>query len=66
MRREELRCRGGAGLAFKEGGTRGPNEIRMLLTYKVAGSAAGPTPRGLEPGTCAWVDRTDAPAEPGS
>jgi hypothetical protein len=31
----------------------------------VASTAAGPIGKGLEPGTCAWADRTDAPGEPG-
>jgi len=65
VRREELRCRGGAGLAFARGATAGDNLVTMTLTYKVASSAAGAVAQGLGPGTCAWVDRADARPEPG-
>jgi hypothetical protein len=65
LRRERLRCRGGNGLAFERGGNRGNNLFAMTLTYAVAGSAAGPVGGGLQPGTCAWADRTDAKQEPG-
>lgn len=65
MRREELRCRGGSSLAFARGATAGDNLVAMTLTYKVAGSAAGPAAQGLGPGTCAWVNRDQARVEPG-
>ena len=65
LRREQLLCRGGAGLAFSRGASTGANLVSMTLAYKVAWSAAGPTGRGLEPGTCAWKDRTEAREEPG-
>ena len=65
LRRERLRCRGGNGLAFERGGKQGDNLFGMTLTYAVAGSAAGPVGGGLQPGTCAWADRTDAKQEPG-
>ena len=39
--------------------------ITMTLNYQVASTAAGPIGQGLQPGTCAWADRTDAAAEPG-
>jgi hypothetical protein len=65
LRREELRCRGGAGLAFARGQTVGDNLVRMTLAYAVAGAAAGDDGRGLGAGTCAWVNRDDARREPG-
>ena len=65
LRRERLRCRGGNGLAFNRGKSQGNNLFAMTLAYKVAYSAAGPVGGGLEPGTCAWADRTDAKQEPG-
>ena len=65
LRRERLRCRGGNGLAFERGASQGDNQFAMTLTYAVAGSAAGPVGGGLQPGTCAWADRTDAKQEPG-
>ena len=65
LRRERLRCRGGSGLAFQRGEREGANLVGMRLRYQVAFSAAGPVGKGLEPGTCAWADRTDAREEPG-
>lgn len=65
QRRERLRCRGGGGVTFTQGKRIGPNLFAVTLSYKAASKAAGPIGRGLEPGTCAWADRTDAPAEPG-
>ncbi|HET6578365.1 MAG TPA: hypothetical protein VFG66_08580 [Gemmatimonadales bacterium] len=65
LRRERLRCRGGAGLAFHRGSREGQNLFGMTLRYQVASTAAGPVGTGLQPGTCAWADRTDARAEPG-
>lgn len=65
LRRERLRCRGGTGLTFTRGDRQGANLVGMRLRYKVAFSAAGPVGKGLEPGTCAWADRTDAREEPG-
>lgn len=64
-RRERLRCRGGGGASFVQGERKGPNLFAMTLTYQAASSAAGPLGKGLQPGTCAWADRADAPAEPG-
>jgi hypothetical protein len=37
----------------------------MTLKYQAASTAAGPIGKGLQPGTCAWADRTDAVTEPG-
>ncbi len=65
LRRERLRCRGGGGLTFTRGARQGGNVLGMRLDYKVAASAAGPVGKGLEPGTCAWADRTDAKMESG-
>ena len=65
QRRERLRCRGGGGATFARGERKGPNLFAMTLSYQVASTAAGPIGKGLDPGTCAWADRTDAPAEPG-
>jgi hypothetical protein len=65
FRRERLRCRGGSGLAFARRGRQGDNLVGVRLTYPVASRAAGPVGGGLEPGTCAWADRTDARQEPG-
>jgi hypothetical protein len=65
QRRERLRCRGGGGATFARGERKGPNLSAMTLSYQAASSAAGPLGKGLQPGTCAWADRTDAVAEPG-
>jgi hypothetical protein len=65
QRRERLRCRGGGAATFTRGERKGPNLFAMTLSYRAAATAAGPLGKGLEPGTCAWADRTDAVAEPG-
>jgi hypothetical protein len=65
QRRERLRCRGGGAATFTRGERKGPNLFAMTLSYQVASTAAGPIGKGLDPGTCAWADRTDAPEEPG-
>ena len=65
QRRERLRCRGGPGASFARGKRIAPNLFAVTLSYKAASTAAGPLGKGLEPGTCAWADRTDAPTEPG-
>jgi hypothetical protein len=65
QRRERLRCRGGGAATFTQGKRIGPNLFAVTLSYKAASTAAGPIGKGLQPGTCAWADRTDAPAEPG-
>jgi hypothetical protein len=65
LRREQLRCRGGRGYEFAQSRRLGPNLVAVQLSYRVAKSQAGRLGRGLEPGTCAWDDRTNARAEPG-
>jgi hypothetical protein len=65
LRRERLRCRGGKSLAFTRGARQGNNLVAMTLAYRVAFSPAGPAGKGLEAGTCAWADRTNARQEPG-
>ena len=65
LRREQLRCRGGGGYDFAQPRRLGPNLVAVQLSYRVAKSQAGRLGRGLEPGTCAWDDRTNARAEPG-
>ena len=61
----ELRCRGGAGLAFSRGASTGNNQLAMTLTYRLSQHQPGEYGRGLNPGTCAWVDRTGVAREPG-
>jgi hypothetical protein len=61
----ELRCRGGSGLAFSRGGSAGNNQIAMTLTYRVSQNPPGENGYGLNPGTCAWVDREGLRQEPG-
>jgi hypothetical protein len=64
--RKELRCRGGAsGLSFTRGGSAGTNLVTMTLAYQVSANTPGTTGGGLDPGSCAWVDRKDMPREPG-
>jgi hypothetical protein len=65
LRREKLRCRGGRGYEFEKPTRVGPNLVAVKLSYRVAASPAGPAGDGLEPGQCAWGDRTDARQEPG-
>jgi len=65
LRREQLRCRGGNGHDFAQAKRLGPNQVALRLTYPIARTSAGRLGRGLEPGQCAWDDRTDARAEPG-
>lgn len=64
-RTAELRCRGGAGLAFNRGAAAGTNLVSMTLAYAVSRNIAGATGRGLDPGTCAWADRAGMKHEPG-
>src|SRR5688500_2139387 len=64
--RKELRCRGGAsGLSFTRGGSAGTHLLNMALAYQVGANPPGTTGGGLDPGSCAWVDRKDMPREPG-
>ena len=61
----ELRCRGGSGLGFTRGGSVGNNQIAMTLTYRVSQNPPGQYGYGLNPGSCAWVDREGLRQEPG-
>jgi len=63
--RLELRCRGGPGLGFTPGGSAGTNLVNMALVYRVSAAVPGDAGRGLDPGSCAWVDRAGKPREPG-
>ena len=65
VRREDLRCRGGHGLSFTRGASAGTNQVVMTLNYTAAANPAGAESGGLAPGTCAWVNREGARAEPG-
>jgi hypothetical protein len=61
-----LNCRGGGGLALE---TLGPpadtgRTVRLSLTFAASPVAAGPEGIGLQPGTCAWVDRPVNDQEP--
>ncbi len=61
-----LNCRGGGGLVFD---TIGPpsdagGTVTLSLTFAANPAAAGPEGQGLQPGTCAWVDRPVNDAEP--
>ena len=66
VRREfPLNCRGGAGLVFDtllvipDSG-----RVRLMLTFAANAAASGLEGQGLEPGSCAWVDRPLTDAEP--
>ena len=66
VRREfPLNCRGGGGLVFDtllvipDSG-----RVRLMLTFAANPTASGPEGQGLEPGSCAWVDRALSDAEP--
>lgn len=66
VRREfPLNCRGGAGLVFDtllvipDSG-----RVRLMLTFAANPAASGAEGQGLEPGSCAWVDRPLTDAEP--
>ena len=66
VRREfPLNCRGGAGLVFDtllvESDS---NRVRLMLTFAANPAAAGAEGQGLQPGSCAWVDRPLSDAEP--
>ena len=66
VRREfPLNCRGGAGLVFDtllvESDS---NRVRLMLTFAANPAAAGAEGQGLQPASCAWVDRPLSDAEP--
>lgn len=65
QRTAELRCRGGSGLAFSRGAATGDNQITMALAYRASQYPPGEYGTGLNPGTCAWVDRAGMVREPG-
>ncbi len=56
----ELRCRGGAE-AFTIDRL---DENKLSLNFSASARPAGANERGLEPGTCSWVDRVVNEAEP--
>ena len=61
-----LNCRGGGRLLFDT--LSSPSDtgaaLRLSLTFVASPTAAGPEGQGLEPGTCAWVDRPVNDEEP--
>ncbi len=60
-----LNCRGGAGLAFDTIiVVPDSDRVRLWLTFAASPAAAGPEGQGLQPGTCAWVDRGLTDGEP--
>ncbi|HEU4829778.1 MAG TPA: hypothetical protein VFT04_11350 [Gemmatimonadales bacterium] len=66
VRREfPLNCRGGAGLVFDTLLVVADSDrVRLMLTFAANATASGPEGQGLEPGSCAWVDRPLSDAEP--
>jgi hypothetical protein len=61
----ELRCRGGPWLVIDTlPAPPEPHALRISLTFPAARSAAGRDGSGLEPGSCAWIDRPLHPTEP--
>lgn len=60
-----LNCRGGGGLVFDTLLVVADSDhVRLMLTFAANAIAAGPEGLGLEPGSCAWVDRPLSDAEP--
>ena len=61
-----LNCRGGAGLVFDTLGPVATTATTVLVSLRFTASprAAGWKGEGLEPSTCAWVDRPLTGAEP--
>ena len=61
-----LNCRGGGGLVFDTLGPVADTPTPVLVSVRFTASprAAGWKGEGLEPGTCAWVDRPLTGAEP--
>jgi hypothetical protein len=60
-----LNCRGGGGLVFDTLlVVPDSKRVRLVLTFNANAIAAGPEGQGLEPGSCAWVDRPLNDAEP--
>ena len=64
--RRDLLCRGGqSGLLYGGGASAGNNLAKVQLTYRVSPNVPGASGSGLATGSCAWVDRTAMPPEPG-
>lgn len=63
--KREIRCRGGTGLMFGGGGSVGTNLASVTMSYRASANVPGPSGSGLSAGSCAWVDRTGVPKEPG-
>ena len=60
-----LNCRGGAGLVFDTLLVEtDSNRVRLMLTFAANATPSGPEGQGLQPGSCAWVDRALSDAEP--
>jgi hypothetical protein len=60
-----LNCRGGAGLVFDTLLVVADSDrVRLMLTFNANATGSGPEGQGLEPGSCAWVDRPLNDAEP--
>ncbi len=61
-----LNCRGGELLVFDTIGspTDTGTALRLSLTFNASPTAAGPEGQGLQPSTCAWVDRPVNAEEP--
>ena len=66
VRREyPLNCRGGAGLVFDTLLVEpDSNRVRLMLTFAANTTPSGLEGQGLQPGSCAWVDRALSDAEP--
>jgi hypothetical protein len=66
VRREyPLNCRGGAGLVFDTLLVApDSNRVRLILTFAANTTPSGLEGQGLQPGSCAWVDRALSDAEP--
>jgi hypothetical protein len=64
----ELRCRGGAGFEYRNLGFKrspgGDTLVAVALVFAANPKAAGLKGEGLEPGSCAWLDRPLNAAEP--
>ena len=61
-----LNCRGGERLVFDTLGAHADtaSTVKLSLTFSANPIAAGPEGQGLQPGTCAWVDRPLTAGEP--
>jgi hypothetical protein len=61
-----LNCRGGAPLAFDTIAPRSDtgSVVRLAVSFAPNATAAGPEGQGLQPGSCAWVDRPVSGEEP--